>query len=55
MVADDDRAFVMSADGLLGKEAKALVEKLSALLAEKWETPHSKKVRRQMRPFPSGR
>jgi hypothetical protein len=29
--------FMVSADGLLGKEAKTLLKKLSALLAEKWE------------------
>jgi hypothetical protein len=32
--------FVVSADGLLGKEAKTLLKKLSALLAEKWEKPY---------------
>jgi hypothetical protein len=29
--------FVVSADGLIGKEAKTLLKRLSALLAEKWE------------------
>jgi hypothetical protein len=29
--------FVVSADGLLGKEAKLLLKKLSARLAKKWE------------------
>ena len=33
--------FVVSTDGLLGKEAKTLLRKLSALLAEKWEKPYS--------------
>ena len=33
--------FVVSADGLLGKEAKILLRKLSAMLAEKWEKPYS--------------
>jgi hypothetical protein len=33
--------FVVSADGLLGKEAKILLRKLSSMLAEKWEKPHS--------------
>jgi hypothetical protein len=28
-------------DGLLGKEAKTLLKKLSTLLAEKWEKPCS--------------
>jgi hypothetical protein len=28
---------VVSADGLIGKEAKTLLKRLSALLAEKWE------------------
>jgi hypothetical protein len=32
---------VVSTDGLLGKEAKTLLKKLSALLAEKWEKPYS--------------
>jgi hypothetical protein len=31
--------FVVSADGLLGEEAKILLRKLSAMLAEKWEKP----------------
>jgi hypothetical protein len=30
-----------SADGLLGKEAKILLRKLSAMLAEKWEKPYA--------------
>jgi hypothetical protein len=33
--------FVASADGLLGKEAKILLRKLSSMLAEKWEKPCS--------------
>jgi hypothetical protein len=33
--------FVVSADGLLGKEAKIPLRKLSAMLAEKWEKPCS--------------
>jgi hypothetical protein len=33
--------FLASADGLLGKEAKILLRKLSAMLAEKWEKPYS--------------
>jgi hypothetical protein len=33
--------FVVSADGLLGEEAKILLRKLSAMLAEKWEKPYS--------------
>jgi hypothetical protein len=33
--------FLVSADGLLSKEAKTLLKKLSALLAEKWEKPCS--------------
>ena len=32
--------FAVSADGLLGKDAKILLNKLSARLAEKWEKPH---------------
>jgi hypothetical protein len=32
--------FVVSTDGLLGKEAKTLLKKLSALLTENWETPY---------------
>jgi hypothetical protein len=31
--------FVASMDGLLGKESRTLLKKLSALLAEKWEKP----------------
>jgi hypothetical protein len=34
--------FVASTDGLLGKESRTLLKKLSALLAEKWEKPYSK-------------
>ena len=34
-------SFVVSTDGLLGKEAKILLKKLSAMLAEKWEKPYS--------------
>ena len=33
--------LVVSADGLLGKEAKMMLKKLSARLAEKWEKPYS--------------
>ena len=33
--------FVASTDGLLGKESRTLLTKLSALLAEKWEKPYS--------------
>jgi hypothetical protein len=33
--------FVVSMDGLFGKEAKTLLKKLSGLLAEKWEKPYS--------------
>jgi hypothetical protein len=33
--------FVVSTDGLLGKEAKTLLKRLSALLSEKWEKPYS--------------
>jgi hypothetical protein len=33
--------FVVSTDGLIGKEAKALLQRLSSLLAEKWEKPYS--------------
>jgi hypothetical protein len=33
--------FVVSTDGLLGKEAKTLLKKLSALLAKKWEKSYS--------------
>jgi hypothetical protein len=32
---------VVSTDGLIGKEAKALLKKLSSFLAEKWEKPYS--------------
>jgi hypothetical protein len=32
---------VVSIDGLVGKEAKTLLKKLSSLLAEKWEKPYS--------------
>jgi hypothetical protein len=33
--------FVASTDGLLGKEAKILLRKLSSMLAKKWEKPYS--------------
>ena len=33
--------FVVSTDGLLGKEAKALLQRLSALLAAKWQKPYA--------------
>jgi hypothetical protein len=33
--------FVVSMDGLLGKEAKTLLKHLSALLSKKWEKPYS--------------
>jgi hypothetical protein len=33
--------FVVSTDGLLGKEEKVLLKKLSAIFAEKWEKPYS--------------
>jgi hypothetical protein len=33
--------FLASTDGLLGKESRTLLKKLSALLAEKWEKPYS--------------
>jgi hypothetical protein len=33
--------FVVSTDGLIGKEAKTFLKKLSSLLAEKWEKPYS--------------
>jgi hypothetical protein len=33
--------FVVSTDGLLGKEAKTLLKKLSSMLAEKWGKPYS--------------
>jgi hypothetical protein len=33
--------FVVSTDGLIGKEAKTLLKKLSSLLADKWEKPYS--------------
>jgi hypothetical protein len=33
--------FVVSTDGLLGKESRTLLKKLSALLTEKWEKPYS--------------
>ena len=33
--------FVVSTDGLLGKEAKTLLKKLSAVLAAKWDKPYS--------------
>jgi hypothetical protein len=34
--------FVVSADGMIGKEAKVMMKRLSALLAEKWPKPYSK-------------
>jgi hypothetical protein len=33
--------FVASTDGLLGKDSRTLLKKLSTLLAEKWEKPYS--------------
>jgi hypothetical protein len=33
--------FLLSTDGLIGKESKLLLKKLSALLSEKWEKPYS--------------
>ena len=33
--------FVVSTDGLLGKEAKCLLKKLSTALADKWEKPYA--------------
>ena len=33
--------FVVSTDGLLGREANFLIKKLAALLSEKWSTPYS--------------
>ncbi len=33
--------FVVSTDGLIGKEAQTFLKKLSTLLAEKWEKPYS--------------
>jgi hypothetical protein len=33
--------FVVSTNGLLGKESQTLLKKLSVLLAEKWEKPYS--------------
>jgi hypothetical protein len=33
--------FVVSTDGLLGKESRTYFKKLSMLLAEKWEKPYS--------------
>jgi hypothetical protein len=32
--------FVVSTDGLVGKEAKTLLKKLSTLLCDKWEKPY---------------
>ena len=32
--------FVVSTDGMIGKEAKTLLRKLSHLLADKWEKPY---------------
>ncbi len=37
----DFTPFVVSTDGLLGKEAKTLLRKLSALIAAKWDKPYS--------------
>ena len=33
--------FVVSTDGLLGKEAKTLLKRIAVLLSEKWEKPYS--------------
>ena len=33
--------FVVSSDGLLGREAKSLIKQLSVLLTEKWNKPYS--------------
>ncbi len=33
--------FLVPTDGLLGREAKALLKNLSARLAEKWDKPYS--------------
>jgi hypothetical protein len=33
--------FVVSADGLKGKEAKTMLKRISALLAKKWDKPYS--------------
>jgi hypothetical protein len=33
--------FLHTLHGLLGKEAKTLLKRLSALLSEKWEKPYS--------------
>jgi hypothetical protein len=33
--------YITSTDGLIGKEAKTFLKKLSSLLAEKWEKPYS--------------
>jgi hypothetical protein len=33
--------FMVSTDGLFGKEAKTLLKHLSALLSQKWEKPYS--------------
>jgi hypothetical protein len=33
--------FVVSTDGLIGKEANTLLKKVSSLLAEKWKKPYS--------------
>jgi hypothetical protein len=32
---------VVSTDGLIGKEAKTLMKRLSLILAEKWEKPYA--------------
>ena len=37
----DFTPFVVSTDGLLGKEAKTLLRKLSSLIAAKWDKPYS--------------
>jgi hypothetical protein len=33
--------YLIHTDGLIGKELKTLLKKLSSLLAEKWEKPYS--------------
>jgi hypothetical protein len=33
--------FVISTDGLLGKEAKCLLKKLSIKVSDKWEKPYA--------------
>ena len=37
----DFAPFVVSTDGLLGREAKATLQRLSSLLSEKWHRPYS--------------